>query len=163
MLHKINQHKLVNQSLINSIGIIFLPDDPFLVKKQPFYLKKLCGLSLIERNIRILIKNGIRNIFILTNSTEDLNVGELDKNNNIRKIRSLDMIKDSLNQEKVSIKEIDYGIILDGGILIDERIISSLLNFKEDIIYVKGKNIETNCNNNQLKNLAGKLKINGKN
>lgn len=163
MLHKINQHKFVNQSPINSIGIIFLPDDPFLIKKQPFYLKKLCGLSIIERNIRTFIKNGIRDIFILTNSTEDLNVGELDKNNHIRKIRSLEMIKDYLNQEKISNKEIEYGIILDGGILIDDRIISSLLNSEEDIIYIQGKNIETNCNNNQLKNLACKIKINIKN
>ena len=137
MLNKINQHKSANQSSINSIGIIFLPDDPFLIKKQPFYLKKLCGLSIIERNIRILIKNRIRYIFILTNSVEDLNVGELDKNSHIRKIRSLDMIKDSLNQEKISTKEIDYCIILDGGILIDDRIISSLLNSEEDIIYIK--------------------------
>ncbi len=163
MLHKINQLKSVNQSSINSIGIIFLPDDPFLIKKQPFYLKKLCGLSIIERNIRIFIKNGIRNIFILTNSTEDLNVSEVEKNNRIQKIRSLDMIKDYLNQEKRSNKEIDYGIFLNGGILIDERIISSLLNSEEDIIFIPGKNIKINRNNNQLKYLAGKIKFNGKN
>lgn len=70
------------------------------------------------------------------------------------------MIKDSLNQEKISTKEIEYGIILDGGILIDDRIISSLLNSEEDFIYIKGKNIETNCNNNLVKNLACKIKIN---
>ena len=163
MLQKINQYKLANQSSIKSIGIIFLPDDPFLIKKQPFYLQKLCGLSIIERNVRILIKNGIRDIFIFTNSLEDSNVGELDKINNIRKIKSLDMIKDYLNKEKISNKEIEYSIVLDGGILIDDRIISSLLNSEEDIIYIPGKNIETNGNNNQLKNLACKIKINIKN
>ncbi|MHA2006078.1 MAG: CDP-alcohol phosphatidyltransferase family protein [Promethearchaeota archaeon] len=161
MLSKINQHKSVHLSSINTIGIIFLPNDPFLIKKQPFYLKKLCGLSIIERNIRIFIKNGIRDIYILANSKEDLNIGELDKISHIKKIRSLDLIKDSLNQEKNSIKEIEYGIILDGGILFDDRIISSLLNSEEDIIYIKGKNIETNCNIDQLKNLACKIKING--
>jgi CDP-L-myo-inositol myo-inositolphosphotransferase len=163
MLQKINQYKSANQSSIKSIGIIFLPDDPFLIKKQPFYLQKLCGLSIIERNVRILIKNGIRDIFIFTNSLEDSNVGELDKINNIRKIKSLDMIKDYLNKEKISNKEIEYSIVLDGGILIDDRIISSLLNSEEDIIYIPGKNIETNGNNNQLKNLACKIKINIKN
>jgi len=163
MLQKINQYKLANQSSIKSIGIIFLPDDPFLIKKQPFYLQKLCGLSIIERNVRILIKNGIRDIFIFTNSLEDSNVGELDKINNIRKIKSLDMIKDYLNKEKISNKEIEYSIVLDGGILIDDRIISSLLNSEEDIIYIPGKNIETNGNNNQLRNLACKIKINIKN
>jgi len=163
MLQKINQYKSVNQSSIKSIGIIFLPDDPFLIKKQPFYLQKLCGLSIIERNVRILIKNGIRDIFIFTNSLEDSNVGELDKINNISKIKSLDMIKDYLNKEKISNKEIEYSIVLDGGILIDDRIISSLLNSEEDIIYIPGKNIETNGNNNQLKNLACKIKINIKN
>ncbi|MFX1302549.1 MAG: CDP-alcohol phosphatidyltransferase family protein [Promethearchaeota archaeon] len=163
MFHKINRYKLVNQRSINCIGIIFLSDDPFLIKKEPFYLKKLCGLSILERNIRTFINNGIRDIFILTNSTEDLIIGELDKNSHIRKIRSLDMIKNSLNQEKISNKEIEYGIILNGGILIDDRIISSLLNSDEEIIYIKGKNIETNCNNNQLRSLTCKIKINLKN
>ncbi|MFX1554170.1 MAG: CDP-alcohol phosphatidyltransferase family protein [Promethearchaeota archaeon] len=160
MLNKIKQYKLVNRSSINSIGIIFLPDDPFLIKKQPFFLKKLCGLSIIERNIRTFINNGIKDVFILTNSTEDLNGDDLDKNVHIRKIKSLDMIKDSLNQGKILNKEIEYGILLNGGILIDDRIISSLLNSDEEIIYIQGKNIETNRNKNQLENLACKIKIN---
>jgi phosphatidylglycerophosphate synthase len=159
MLHNINQIKSINQSSINSIGIIFLPNDPYLIKKQPFYLKKLCGLSIIERNIRILFKNGIRNIFIFTNSLEDLNVDEWDKNNHIKEIKSLDMIKDYIYQGKSSNIEIDYAIIINGGTLIDERIVFSLLNSGEDIIYIQGENIETNYINNQLKYLAGKIKI----
>jgi phosphatidylglycerophosphate synthase len=163
MLHKINQHKSGNQSSKNIIGIIFLSDNPFLIKEQPFYLKNLCGLSIIERNIHTFIKKGIRDIFILTKSKEDLNFGKLDENNRIRKIKSLNAIKDYLDQEEISNNEIEYAIFLDGGIIIDDRIVSSLSNSEEDIIYIQGKNIETNCNNNQLKYLAGKIKINSKN
>ena len=159
MLQNINRIKSTNQRSINSIGIIFLPNDPFLIKKQPFYLKKLCGLSIIERNIRILIKNGIRDIFVLNNNLEDLNVARIVKNNHIKEIKSLDLIKDYLNQIKTSNMEIDYAIIIDGGILIDERIISSLLNSREDKIYIQGENMEANYNYNQLKYLAGKIKI----
>jgi phosphatidylglycerophosphate synthase len=159
MLRKINQHKPVNQSSIRAIGIIFLPDDPFLIKKYPFYLRKLCGLSILERNIRTFIKNGIKDISILTTSTDDLNVGELKKNIKIRKIKSLALIEDYLSQENILNKEIDYAIILDGGILIDDRILSSLLSSDEDLIYTQGKNTETNNPNNQLRNLACKIKF----
>ncbi|MFX0137059.1 MAG: CDP-alcohol phosphatidyltransferase family protein [Candidatus Hodarchaeota archaeon] len=159
MLQNINRIKSTNQRSINSIGIIFLPNNPFLIKKQPFYLKKLCGLSIIERNIRILMKNRIRDIFVLNNNLVDLNIARIVKNNRIKEIKSLDLIKDYLNQRKTSNMEIDYAIIIDGGIVIDERIILSLLNSGEDKIYIQGENMEANYNYNQLKYLAGKIKI----
>jgi CDP-L-myo-inositol myo-inositolphosphotransferase len=160
MLQKIIQQKSVNQSLNNTIGIIILPDDPFLIKDQPFYLKKLCGLSILERNLRTFIKNGIRDIYILANNAEDLDFCELGKQHRIRKIRSLDMVDYYIEQKKISNKEGRSSIIINGGILIDDRIISSLLDYEEDIIYVLGENIETNCYNNQKENLACKIKYN---
>ncbi|MHA2185222.1 MAG: CDP-alcohol phosphatidyltransferase family protein [Promethearchaeota archaeon] len=160
MLQKIIQHKSDNQSLNNTIGIVTLPGDPFLIKNQPFYLKTLCGLSILERNIRTLIKNGIRDIYILTNNAEDLDIGELNKQHRIRKITSLDMVDYYIKQKKISNNEVRSSIIINGGILIDDRIISSLLDYEEDIIYIPGENIETNCNNNQIENLACKIKYN---
>ena len=47
------QSKLENQHFVNLIGIIILPNNPFFIKDQPFYLKKLCGVSILERNINI--------------------------------------------------------------------------------------------------------------
>lgn len=48
------QSKLENQHFVNLIGIIILPNNPFFIKDQPFYLKKLCGVSILERNIYTL-------------------------------------------------------------------------------------------------------------
>jgi len=62
-----------NQNTDNIMGIIFLPKNPLFFKNQPFYIKKLCGVSILERNINILIKNGIREIFILSESSVDFN------------------------------------------------------------------------------------------
>ncbi|MBA7692701.1 hypothetical protein ES703_101268 [subsurface metagenome] len=67
------QSKLENQHFVNLIGIIILPNNPFFIKDQPFYLKKLCGVSILERNINILNKNGINDIIILSKNSLDLN------------------------------------------------------------------------------------------
>ncbi len=152
---------------VNYIGIIFLPNNPFSISGQPFYLKKLCSMSILERNISILNKNGIMNIFIFSNNLEDLNkvpnlIPNLDKNKflMIKKINSLHFIKKYLNQGKTSNSVLNYGIILDGGVLIDNRIVSSLLNFKEEIIYTNGIKIQTNYNDkNRSKVLAGKITL----
>ncbi len=63
------QNMGINQNIDNIMGIIFLPKNPLFFKNQPFYIKKLCGVSILERNINILTKNGIRDIFILSKTT----------------------------------------------------------------------------------------------
>ena len=60
------QSKAENQDFFNLIGIIVLPNNPFFIKDQPFYMKKLCGVSILERNINILNKSGIKFIFIIS-------------------------------------------------------------------------------------------------
>lgn len=72
-------------------------------KNQPFYKKKLCGVSILERNINILIKNGIRDIFILSNSSVDFN-DEMNFDNKkfarIIKISNLNHVKENFNRKK---------------------------------------------------------------
>ena len=155
------QIKSIDQNSVNLIGIIFLPNNPFYINDQPFYLKRLCGMSILERNISVLYKNGINNIFIFSNNLEDLNIApNFDKNKFIKiiKIKSLHLIKKYLNQEKISNSIFNDVIILDGGVLIDKRIVSSLINFKEEIIYIKGNEIRSNyTDKNQSNVLAGKI------
>ncbi len=155
------QIKSIDQNSVNLIGIIFLPNNPFYINDQPFYLKRLCGMSILERNISVLYKNGINNIFIFSNNLEDLNIApNFDKNKFIKiiKIKSLHLIKKYLNQEKISNSIFNDVIILDGGVLIDKRIVSSLINCKEEIIYNKGNKICSNyTDKNQSNVLAGKV------
>ena len=150
-----------NQNSVNSIGIIFLPNNPFFIKDQPFYLKKLCGMSILERNISVLNKNGIKNIFILSSNSENLNNAinfDKIKFTTEIKIKSLHYIKEYLYQEKLSNSVLKYAIILNGGVLIDNRIVSSLLNYEEEIIYIKGNKIHSNyTNKNRINVLAGKI------
>ncbi len=155
------QIKSIDQNSVNLIGIIFLPNNPFYINDQPYYLKRLCGMSILERNISVLYKNGINNIFIFSNNLEDLNIApNFGKNKFIKiiKIKSLHLIKKYLNQEKISNSIFNDVIILDGGVLIDKRIVSSLINFKEEIIYTKGNKIRSNyTDKNQSNVLAGKI------
>jgi len=90
-----------NQNIDNIMGIIFLPKNPLFFKNQPFYIKKLCGVSILERNINILIKNGIRDIFILSESSVDFNNEmNFDSKKSVRiiKISELHHVKEHLNQ-----------------------------------------------------------------
>jgi len=145
------------------IGIIFLPINSFYIKDQPFYLKNLCGLSILERNISILNKIGVRNVFIFSNDLEGLNnpiIFNKNELNNITTIKSLQNIKEYLNRKKKSNPGLKYAIVLDGGVLIDERIVSSLLNHEKEIVYTKGNKIYSNFSNkNQSNILLGKINL----
>ncbi len=162
MQHELIQIKSTAQKFIDLIGIIFLPHNPFYFKDQPFYLKKLCGISILERNISMFKKNGIKHIFIFSNDSKILNNAlDFDKNKlkNVIRIKSLREIREYISQEKFTYSNLKYAVILDGGVLIDDRIITPLLNY-EEIIYTKGNNIHSNYNNeNQSKILAGKIKL----
>jgi phosphatidylglycerophosphate synthase len=46
-------------------------------------------------------------------------------------------------------------VVLDGGVLIDDRIVSSLLNYGEDIIFIKGNNIHSNHTDKKRSNILG--------
>ena len=147
-----------NQNIDNIMGIIFLPKNPLFFKNQPFYIKKLCGVSILERNINILIKNGIRDIFILSKSSVDFNNEmNFDSKKFVRiiKISNLNHVKEHFNRKK----EINYmsniAVVLDGGVLIDERIVSSLLNYGEDIIFIKGNSIHSNHTDKNRSNILG--------
>lgn len=145
------------------IGIIFLPNNSFYIKEQPFYLKNLCGLSILERNISILNKIGVRDILIFSNDLEGLNnpiIFNKNELNNITTIKSLHNIKEYLNREKKLNPGLKYAVILDGGVLIDERIVSSVLNHEKEIVYTKGNKIYSNFSNkNQSNILVGKINL----
>ena len=160
------QSKLENQHFVNLIGIIILPNNPFFIKDQPFYLKKLCGVSILERNINILNKNGINDIIILSKNSLDLNFERnFDKNKFIRilKLKSFQHIKEFLNQKNLFNFAKNFAIVLDGGVLIDDRIVSSLLNHKGDILYLKGKSVHSNHLDKNFNNiLAVKINLNNR-
>jgi len=152
-----------NQNKDNIMGIIFLPKNPLFFKNQPFYIKKLCGVSILERNINILIKNGIRDIFILSESSVDFNNEmNFDSKKSVRiiKISELHHVKEHLNQKKL-INSIKFNtVVLDGGVLIDDRVVSSLLNYGEDIIFIKGNSIYSNHTDKNRSNvLGGKINL----
>jgi len=146
----------------NLIGLIFLPNNPFYFEDQPFYLKKLCGMTILDRNLSVLKKNGIKSIFILSNDLKNLNhTFEFNKLKfkDVIMIKTVRELKEYATQEKLINLDLDYAIILDGGVLIDNRTVSSLLSH-EKIIYTKGDNIHSNYNNeNQWKILTGKIKL----
>jgi len=147
-----------NQNIDNIMGIIFLPKNPLFFKNQPFYIKKLCGVSILERNINILIKNGIRDIFILSESSVDFN-NEMNidskKFARIIKISYLHHVKEHFNR-KILINSMKFiAVVLDGGVLIDDRIVSSLLNYGEDIIFIKGNSIHSNHTDKNRSNILG--------
>ncbi len=56
MLQNYTHNMGKNQNIDNIMGLILLPKNPLFFKNQPFYTKKLCGVSILERNINILIK-----------------------------------------------------------------------------------------------------------
>jgi len=154
------QNKLENQHLI---GIIILPNNPFFIKDQAFYLKKLCGVSILERNINILNKNGINDIIILSKSSVEFNTEmNFDSKKFIRilRINSFQHIKEFLNQKKKINSMNNIAVVLDGGVLIDDRIVSSLLNYEKDIIFEKGNSIHSNITDkNQSNILGGKINL----
>lgn len=160
------QNKAENQNFVNLIGIIILPNNPFFIKDQPFYLKKLCGVSILERNINILNKNGIKEIFILSKISLDLNIErKFDRNKFIRtiKINSFQQIKKFLIQKNLTDSAKNFAVVLDGGVLIDDRIVSSLLKHKGDISYIKGNNVYSNdLDKNYSIILASKINLNNK-
>ena len=160
------QSKAENQDFFNLIGIIVLPNNPFFIKDQPFYMKKLCGVSILERNINILNKNGIKFIFILSKKSSDLNIERnFDKNKfkSIIKINSFQYIKEFLNQKNLINSGKNFAVVLDGGVLIDDRIVSSLLNHKGDILYIKGNNVYSSILDKNYSNiLASKINLNNK-
>ncbi len=147
-----------NQNIDNIMGIIFLPKNPLFFKNQPFYKKKLYGVSILERNINILIKNGIRDIFILSKSSVDFN-NEMNfyskKFVRIIKISYLHHIKEHFNRKKLVNSMKFIAVVLDGGVLIDDRIVSSLLNYGEDIIFIKGNSIHSNHTDKNRSNILG--------
>ncbi len=147
-----------SQNIDNIMGIIFLPKNPLFFKNQPFYKKKLCGVSILERNINVLIKNGIRDIFILSKSSVDLNNEmNFDSKKVVRiiKISSLHHVKEHFNRKKL-INSMKYiAVVLDGGVLIDDRIVSSLLNYGEDVIFIKGNSIHSNHTDKNRSNILG--------
>ena len=162
MRKELIQNKSATQNSVDLIGIIFLPNNPFYFQEQPFYLKEICSISILARNINILNKSGIKYIFIFSNDSINLNI-LLDSNKkkfkNVIRIKSIREFKKYINQENLTNSGLKYAVILDGGVLIDNRLVSSLLNY-EEIIYTKGKNIHSNYNNeNQSKILAGKIKL----
>ncbi|HDZ18066.1 hypothetical protein LCGC14_1621120 [marine sediment metagenome] len=152
-----------NQNIDNIMGIIFLPKNPLFFKNQPFYNKKLCGVSILERNVNILIKNGIRDIFILSKSSVDNNEMNFDSKKFVRiiKINNLNHVKEHFNRKKKINSISNIAVVLDGGVLIDDRIISSLLNYEKDIIFIKGNSIHSNNNTdkNQSIILGGKINL----
>ncbi len=152
-----------NQNIDNIMGIIFLPKNPLFFKNQPFYNKKLCGVSILERNINILTKNGIRDIFILSKSSVDNNEMNFDSKKFVRiiKINNLNHVKEHFNRKKKINSISNIAVVLDGGVLIDDRIISSLLNYEKDIIFIKGNSIHSNNNTdkNQPIILGGKINL----
>ncbi len=132
MQQSYTQNMEKNQNIDNIMGIIFLPKNPLFFKNQPFYKKKLCGVSILERNIYVLIKNGIRDIFILSNSSVDFNNDmnfESKKFARIIKISNLNHVKEQFNRKKKNNSISNIAVVLDGGVLIDDRIVSSLLNY----------------------------------
>jgi len=152
-----------NQNIDNIMGIIFLPKNPLFLKNQPFYKKKLCGVSILERNINVLIKNGIRDIFILSKSSVDFN-NEMNfdskKFARIIKISNLNHFKENFNRKKKINSMSKIAVVLDGGVLIDDRIVSSLLNYEKDIIFTKGNSIHSNnTDKNQSTILGGKINL----
>ncbi len=160
------QSKAENQDFFNLIGIIVLPNNPFFIKDQPFYMKKLCGVSILERNINILNKNGINEIFILSKISLDLNIERnFDKNKFIKiiKLNSIQRVKELLNQKNLINSEKNFAVVLDGSVLIDDRIVSSLLNQKGDTLYIKGNNVYSNyLDKNYANILASKINLNNK-
>ena len=147
-----------SQNIDNIMGIIFLPKNPLFFKNQPFYIKKLCGVSILERNINILIKNGIRDIFILSESSVDFNNEmNFDSKKFVRiiKISYLHHVKEHFNRKKLINSMKFIAVVLDGGVLIDDRIVSSLLNYGEDIIFIKGNNIHSNHTDKNRSNILG--------
>ncbi|HEC37242.1 MAG TPA: CDP-alcohol phosphatidyltransferase family protein, partial [bacterium] len=153
-----------NQNIDNIMGIIFLPKNPLFFKNQPFYNKKLCGVSILERNVNILSKNGIRDIFILSKSSVDFNNEmNFDSKKFVRiiKINNLNHVKEHFNRKKKINSISNIAVVLDGGVLIDDRIISSLLNYEKDIIFIKGNSIHSNNNTdkNQSIILGGKINL----
>jgi len=147
-----------NQNMDNIKGIIFLPKNPLFFKNQPFYIKKLCGVSILERNINILIKNGIREIFILSESSVDFN-NEMNFDSKefvqIIRISYLHQLKEHFNQKKLINSMKFNAVVLDGGVLIDDRIVSSLLNYGEDTIFIKGNSIHSNHTAKNRSNILG--------
>ncbi len=147
MLQNYTHNMGKNQNIDNIMGIIFLPKNPLFFKNQPFYKKKLCGVSILERNINILNKNGIRDIFILSNSSVDFN-NEMNFDNKkfarIIQISNLNHVKENFNRKKKINSMSSVAVVLDGGVLIDDRIVSSLLNYEKDIIFIKVNRINSN-------------------
>ena len=148
-----------NEDIKKTIGIIILPKNPLLIKERPFYLENFCGLSILERNIKILNKIGIEKIIILTN--EDIVGLKNALDATIIKSKHVFIFKSFKEiNEQFHYSEPKYIILMNGGALIDERIINSLLKYKE-IIYIKGNNIVSNYkNHNKNSLLTCKLNLN---
>ncbi len=132
----------------NIFGLLFLPDSPFKINSIPFYLKDLCGLSILERNIKFLKKNGIKDIFLITNESIPLkSLKNIDKSllSSLKILNNTQVLKEHLfNENHVLQKEFPslQAIILDGSALIDDRIISALIHHDREIIIKKGKNFQ---------------------
>ncbi len=73
----------------------------------------------------------------------------------IMKISSLHQLKEHFNQKKLINSMKFNAVVLDGGVLIDDRIVSSLLNYGEDTIFIKGNSIHSNHTDKNRSNILG--------
>ncbi|MHA1283271.1 MAG: CDP-alcohol phosphatidyltransferase family protein [Promethearchaeota archaeon] len=143
------------------MGIIFLPKKAFKVKGKPFYLNKVCGVSILERNINALRRKEIKDIFIIAPKAEQLeeNIKAIEK-----KCRTLKILENFRGLYDIFNGELDgeepyYAVILDGNNLIDDRIIESITSEDYDTIYERGKKLNTNYPNGEAE-MALAVKIN---
>ncbi|MHA1148422.1 MAG: CDP-alcohol phosphatidyltransferase family protein [Promethearchaeota archaeon] len=154
------QSNLKSQNAPEVWGIIILPEDPFYIGSEIFYEKKLCGISILDRNINILKRNRIKNIYIISKDSKSLSHFVKKNHYNSVVIKNYQKLKEDLKEKQYIDSIIKYGIIMDGSILIDDRVISGLLKYEEEIIYRRGKEIQINDpDDTQHLILAGKINL----
>jgi phosphatidylglycerophosphate synthase len=78
----------------------------------------------------------------------------------IIQISNLNHVKENFNRKKKINSMSSVAVVLDGGVLIDDRIVSSLLNYEKDIIFIKGNSVHSNyTDKNQSNILGGKINL----
>jgi len=136
------QFKQKSKEFIRDLGIIILPPSPFTFKERPFYLKKICGLSPLERNINNLKKEGLEEVIVFTkNGLDKKIIDEILTKEDFETLITLSTLEELKKEiQKTQPKSL---VLLDGSMIIDDRIIKELKTH-EEVVIVRGDNIKTN-------------------
>ncbi|MHA1724865.1 MAG: CDP-alcohol phosphatidyltransferase family protein [Promethearchaeota archaeon] len=160
----ISSKKVTTKRNRNLLGLLFLPDSPFKINSMTFYLKDLCGLSILERNIKLLKKNGIKDIFLITNESTHLKNINNSLVSRLKILNNTQELKEHLIFNANQVLQQDFpspqAIILDGSALIDNRIISALVQNDGEIIFKKGMKLQgIETKNDDAIMLGGKIDV----